>query len=97
MPTFDLTLQKRRRIVVRNYREDGEHRGAVAVVSIDPCHGPVIRVSKRITLEGVEAILARVRADHGDQLDRWEHDLAEAAGRPAESEAAGEEPDAEKT
>lgn len=72
MPTFELTPQRSGAIAVTKYNEDGEHRGAVAVMEPDPRHGAVIRVPKAITLDGLEAILDRLRADHADLIDRWE-------------------------
>jgi len=79
MQTFELTRQRSGAITVRNYQEDGEHRGAVAVMEGDPRHGAVIRVSKFITLAGLDAVLARLRAEHQDLIDRWEADAVEAA------------------
>ena len=94
MQTFDLCVQGRS-IVARNYREDGEHRGAVAVVSVDAARGVLVRVSKPIPLEAVAAILDRVRAEHADDLDRWQAEAIAAAAPPDAADETEAPPDAD--
>ena len=88
MITFELAGQRSGAVAVTKYNEDGEHRGAVAVMEPDARHGAVIRVVKPVTLDGLEAILARLRAEHADLIDRWQADAVEAEVARQSAEAA---------
>lgn len=86
---FELTPQtaqiqgRYRRVSIRAYREDGQHFGAVGILTTDPERGPVVTINKPVSPEGLakiaEAVLAEAR--------NW------PAPRPAPPEPVLEEPD----
>jgi len=59
MRTFEISQQRSGAVLVNRYQEQGVHLGAVAVLDPRSQRGPLVRITKPISLAGARAIIER--------------------------------------